>query len=122
MNSLTEGLIYALGFIGLAGIGLFPLRAIVVCKDWIAFGVKSNGKWMSLAWIIITVFTSLVVHIEVTHKIFNCLTTPKCGPSIAAGWVNLAIFGGTYSAFEGLNLARRTILNLLNSSEKENSN
>lgn len=41
------------------------------------------------------------------RKVVGCLIDPPCGPNKSAGWIALAIFGGTYLVLELLLLVER---------------
>lgn len=95
-SSLSSALIYLLGFVGLASIGLIPLRVWQVLRR--ALAVKMPR--------LLIVFLALIAAIaiwgdaQITTRIFKCLTENYCGPGVASGWVYLAMLGVVYLVFE----------------------
>ncbi len=99
---------YGLGVVGLVGLTTLWFRA------W-QFGRQRLGAlWLrSLIGKISAVFTIGAfayvssVWLFAVRKVVGCLTDPPCGPNKAAGWIALAIFGGTYLVLELLLLGER---------------
>ena len=40
--------------------------------------------------------------VQITARIFKCLTETYCGPGVASGWTYLAMLGVVYLAFEAV--------------------
>jgi hypothetical protein len=95
-------LIYLLGFIGLASIGLLPLRSWQVLKNVFRRGVSSTSRKALTTFVVLVAAAALWSDIQITTRIFKCLTETYCGPSIASGWTYLAMLGVVYLAFEAV--------------------
>ena len=97
-----ESIVYVLGFTGLAAIGLLPIR----CWRFMTNVVGRRSRAMPLLALIAFAISlaALVIEFNVIGRVFRCLTETYCGPSIASGWVQLAILGAVYLTFEGLAL------------------
>lgn len=111
MSSLIfSGLMYLFGLIGLASIGLLPLRSWhflrSVFKSDASHGV---GKVLS-ACAVLVVTIAVWIDFAITVRIFRCLTQVYCGPSISSGWVYLAILGIVYFTFEILVFVLRRLV------------
>lgn len=91
--------IYLLGFIGLASIGLIPLRSWHVINAEL-YNIKRTGWNISIIPIAIVSTAALWADIRVSERIFSCLTEVYCGPNIASGWIYLAVLGSIYLIFE----------------------
>ena len=101
MSFLNE-LIYLLGFIGLGSIGLLPLRSWQVLKKvFRSRAVRSPKKVLTVSAVLITAI-ALWIDIQITIRIFRCLTETYCGPGVASGWTYLAMLGVVYLVFEAL--------------------
>ena len=92
--------IYALGFIGLFGISLLPIRATL------ALG-RNAFLWRSslignAALIIVgaAAIAAIAFGIPQIAGVFRCLNEMHCGANHASGWFFLAVFGACYLAFE----------------------
>jgi NADH:ubiquinone oxidoreductase subunit 6 (subunit J) len=97
---LFAGSIYALGFIGLFGVSLLPLRAFVALRrDAFLWHSSVTGK-TSLILVGAAALIALVLGIPQIAGVFRCLTELHCGANRASGWFFLAIFGVYYLAFE----------------------
>ena len=97
---LFAGSIYALGFIGLFGISLLPLRAFLALRrNAFLWHSSAIGK-SSLILVGAAAVIALVLGIPQIAGVFRCLTEMYCGANRASGWFFLAIFGACYLAFE----------------------
>lgn len=95
-------LICLLGFVGLVSVGLIPLRSWQALRR--AFGNSStriSQKFLT-AFVALAAVSALWVDVRIASRIFKCLTEAYCGPSIASGWIYLAMLGVVYLAFEGI--------------------
>lgn len=100
-TSLLSALIYLLGFVGLASIGLLPLRSWQVLRE----ALKSSSLKQRKAFVILAVLIAagaLWSDVQTTTRIFKCLTQNYCGPGVASGWSYLAMLGAVYLAFEAV--------------------
>lgn len=97
---LFAGSIYALGFIGLFGISLLPLRAFLALRrNAFLWHSSAIGK-ISLVLVVAAAVIAIVLGIPQIVGVFRCLTEMYCGANRANGWSFLAIFGACYLAFE----------------------
>ena len=105
---IFEALIYFLGFMGIASIGLQPVRSWQVSSNAFAHTTRKAGK--AMAFFVITIaFGSLWCDVQITLRIFKCLTEVHCGPGVASGWIYLAELGVVYLAFEAAILVMQSI-------------
>ncbi|QIL19754.1 hypothetical protein [Thermomonas sp. HDW16] len=95
-SSLSSALIYLLGFVGLASIGLIPLRVWQVLRRALAFK-KSR---LLIVFLALIAAMALLGDAQITTRIFKCLTESYCGPGVASGWIYLAMLGVVYLVFE----------------------
>jgi hypothetical protein len=101
MNSpLLTTLLYTLGFVGLAAIGLIPYRSWQVLAEMFRRGSLRPTKRVLAFFTVIVVVAALGSDLHITIRIFRCLTESYCGPSVASGWIYLAMLGTVYLAFE----------------------
>lgn len=110
MNTpLLSGLIYLLGFIGLASIGLLPLRSWQVLRNVFRSGVSHTSRKALAAFVVLVAAAALWSDVQITARIFKCLTETYCGPSVASGWTYLAMLGVVYLAFEAVMFVLRRV-------------
>lgn len=95
-------LIYLLGFIGLVSIGLLPLRSWQLLMNLFGRGPLHAPRKMLAAFAVLITIMAIWSDAQVTVHIFRCLTETYCGPSVASGWIYLAMLGVVYLLFEGL--------------------
>jgi hypothetical protein len=114
MQTLLVAAMYVLGFVGLFGLTLLPLR----CWYWLRHrGLLSPWPASVPARLInivlfITISAGFCTWFWSIYKTMICLTQAVCGAARAAGWVQLVIFGLAYLSLEiivfiGLRLAGR---------------
>jgi hypothetical protein len=108
-EQLLSGLIYLLGFTGLASIGLLPLRSWQVLKSVLGGDMSSKRRKALAIFVVLIVAAALWSDVQITTRIFTCLTETYCGPGIASGWTYLALLGVVYLAFEAVMLVLRKI-------------
>ena len=97
---LFAGSVYALGFIGLFGISLLPLRAFLALRrNAFLWRSSATGK-ISLILVGAAAVVAIALGIPQIAGVFRCLTEMHCGANRASGWFFLAIFGACYIAFE----------------------
>jgi len=92
--------ICALGFIGLFGISLLPIRATLALRRN-AFLWRSSfiGK-AALIIVGAASIAAIAFGIPQIAGVFRCLNEMHCGANRASGWFFLAVFGACYLAFE----------------------
>lgn len=100
--SLLDVLLYTLGFVGLASVGLLPFRSWQVLRGMFRRGLLQPARRILAAFTVLVVTAALWGDMEITVRIFRCLTKTYCGPSVASGWIYLAILGVVYLAFEAV--------------------
>lgn len=111
MSSLIfSGLMYLFGLIGLASIGLFPLRSWHFLRSVFKSDASHRVGKVVVTCAVLVVTTAVWIDFAITVRIFRCLTQIYCGPSIASGWVYLAILGIVYFTFEVLVFVLRKLL------------
>lgn len=108
-TAFFSGLIYLLGFIGLASIGLFPFRSWQVLKSVFRRDASRTPSRVLAAFATSVVAVALWIDVQIVARIFRCLTQTYCGPSVASGWTFLAMLGGVYLAFEAMVFVVRKI-------------
>jgi len=96
---LFNGLIYLLGFVGLAAVGLIPCRVWQVLRDTLKGGRQIRNIVLAFLAIFFAV-VALWSDVYIAGRVFKCLARTYCGPSIASGWVYLAMLGVVYIIFE----------------------
>jgi hypothetical protein len=99
--SILTALIYLLGFIGLASIGLLPLRSWQALKDVFKSRTQTGRKAL-VAFVVLITAGALWSDVQITARIFRCLTETYCGPGVASGWTYLAMLGVVSLAFESV--------------------
>ncbi|MEZ0470473.1 hypothetical protein [Luteimonas salinilitoris] len=110
MNTpVLSGLIYLLGFIGLASIGLLPLRSWHVLRNVFRSGASHTLRKALAAFAVLIAAAALWSDVQITTRIFKCLTETYCGPSVASGWTYLATLGVVYLAFEAIIFVLRRV-------------
>jgi len=97
---LLSGLIYLLGFIGLVSIGVLPLRSWQVLRNVFRSQASHTSRKVLTAFVVLVSAAALWGDVQITMRIFKCLTGTYCGPGIASGWTYLAMLGVVYLAFE----------------------
>lgn len=93
-------LIYALGFVGLVSVGLLPLRSWQLLRSVFRDRPLRMPRKVLAAFAVLVTAAVLWSDVHITARIFRCLTETYCGPSIASGWIYLAMLGVVYLAFE----------------------
>jgi hypothetical protein len=92
-------MVYALGFVGLAAISLIPLRSWFLLRPF--FGRHSSSSVKAVPVLIgVLAGLTLVFEAKIVFRVFYCLIGEYCGPSVAHGWIFLAMLGTAYLAFE----------------------
>lgn len=87
---------YLFGFIGLAAIGLLPLRTWQVVSNTVVHKSLSFHGELLNGFALLVVLAALWSEVKVVVHIFRCLTETYCGPSVASGWIYLAALGAVY--------------------------
>ena len=99
-TSLLSGLIYLLGFIGVAAIGLLSVRSWQVLRVVLRNRPARTLDGVLAALAILITGAALWSDLQITVRIFKCLTEAYCGPGVASGWAYLAMLGAVYIGFE----------------------
>lgn len=107
--SFFSSLINAVGFVGLVSVGLLPLRSWQVLRDFFRDGISSLRRKFLLVIALFIVVFSIWSNVQITLRIFRCLTGTYCGPGVASGWAYLAMLGAVYLAFEAVMCILRKI-------------
>lgn len=97
---LVVCLIYMLGFIGLASIGLFPIRSWQLLKSMLRDRPLQMRRKALAVFALLIAAVGLWSDVYIAIRLFRCLTETYCGPSVASGWIYLAMLGVVYLAFE----------------------
>lgn len=101
MTILFSKLVYILGFVGLAAIPLIPLRAWHFLRAH--FGRDTSGSAKISRVLVALLFgAALVADVRIIARMFHCLTGAYCGPTVAHGWILLAMLGVVYLVLEAL--------------------
>lgn len=93
-------LIYVFGFVGLASLGLLPLRVWKVLRSAFKGSLLPTSRLASLVFIALMAAVALWADMQITIRIFKCLTESYCGPGVASGWTYLAMLGAVHIIFE----------------------
>jgi len=94
-------LIYLFGFVGLASIGILPLRAWKALRSAFEGSLAPTARTTSLVFIALMAAVALWADMQITIRIFKCLTESYCGPGVASGWTYLATLGAVCIASAG---------------------
>jgi hypothetical protein len=101
--------IYLVGFVGFLAVGLLPYRSwlllALVCKSEIPRARKRS----LMVIVVLTSVAAVWSDVQISRRVFTCLTGAYCGPSIASGWVYLAILGVVYLVFEAISYLVRLV-------------
>ncbi len=99
---------YGLGVVGLIALTTLWFRAWQFGRRRLHVLWSGNLSGRISAVFVIGAFGYVAsVWLFAIRKVVKCLTDPPCGPNRAAGWIALAIFGGTYLVLELVLLAER---------------
>ncbi len=101
--------IYLLGFAGLAAIGLLPFRSWQLLKDVLAKDARQAQRKAVAVIAILLVLTCLWSDVQIVMRIYRCLNETYCGPSVASGWMYLAMLGVVYFVFEVVSFLMRKV-------------
>jgi hypothetical protein len=94
-------LIYLVGFVGLASIGILPLLAWKALRSAFEGSLAPTATTTSLVFIALMAAVALWADMQITIRIFKCLTEGYCGPGVAGGWTYLATLGAVCIASAG---------------------
>lgn len=97
---LYSASLYVLGFIGLAAVGLIPVRAWSLWTRLSRVRPWSGGSGLTGVLALVLAAVALASDGAVVLRVFRCLTTAYCGPALASGWGYLAMLGVVYLVFE----------------------
>ena len=94
-------LLYASGAIGLFSIGIIPLRVAQLWCRWLK-GLPDRARSLLHLTLLAGVPTLAVLclHVVVFFRVVTCLTSMRCGPGVASGWLYLSVLGAVYVLVE----------------------
>ncbi|MBP6749409.1 MAG: hypothetical protein KA144_07205 [Xanthomonadaceae bacterium] len=105
---LFSGSLYALGFVGLFGIALLPLRVFrAVFRNASLWRASRLGK-AALVLVGVVGIAAIALSVPNVARVFRCLTEGLCGPNRASAWLALCFVGAFYLAFEAISIATLT--------------
>ena len=108
MDATLQGMVVsALGFVGVASVGLVPARSWSLMKHLFAGRPVSLRAGTMATLGVLLVAAGLSADVIVTLRVFRCLTTSYCGPNVGSGWIYLSMLGAVYLAFEFIALVLR---------------
>lgn len=93
---------YVLGFIGMASIGLIPMRSWSFIHWLRRLNVVAKYKIPLYFAFSIFIATMLWADVATAIRVFRCLSELYCGPGVASGWVYLAMLGTIYIIYESV--------------------
>jgi hypothetical protein len=101
-EKLFLGVLYAMGFIGLAGTTMTWLRLwqLFGQRRLLRYWTRGTGGRSAVILGSAVCLALLFAWWETVSKLFGCLTDAPCGPNRGAGWITLAAFGAVYLVFE----------------------
>ena len=94
--------ILSLGFVGLVGITLLPLRTYFLVRRHAPLWNSSLAIRVALSVVAIAAAAACFVGAQAISQAFQCLTEMRCGPNRASSWISLAVFGACYLSFEAV--------------------
>lgn len=106
---LQSAAIYLFGFIGLVAVGLLPYRSWQLLKDVLAKEAREVQRKALGIFAVLIVAACLWIDVQIASRIFRCLNETYCGPSVASGWIYLAMLGAVYLAFEVVSYLMRKV-------------
>ena len=121
MNTLLQFAFYALGFVGLAGISLIPLRSFLVMRQLVSYWHASVHAKLAIVFFALVATGLLVAQGHLVVRVFACLIGEHCGPNRASGWIYLAGIGFWYIVLEAVAFAVRYLVLKLAGAQPNNS-
>ncbi|HEY1141435.1 MAG TPA: hypothetical protein VGE88_14710 [Lysobacter sp.] len=100
MDRAVMGTVYVLGFIGLVGIVLIPLRSFVVIRHLADFWNSSLRIRLLIAAFAAVAIFLLFAEAHLLIGISRCLLGEHCGANRTSGWTKVAGIGFWYVTFE----------------------
>ncbi len=97
---LFAGTINALGFLGLFGVTLLPLRTFFAVRRNAALWRGPMLGKIALALVAVAGISAIAFAVPQVAGVFRCLTELHCGANRASGWFFLATLGAFYGMFE----------------------
>lgn len=89
-----------LGFIGMASVGLIPVRVLRTISVGLMPRSNSTGGRLALAGYSAVAMVVLYIDVALVLRVFSCLNGGHCGPSRNSGWLAFASMGVWYVVFE----------------------
>lgn len=103
MSLTFEGAaVYLMGFVGLAAAGLMPYRSWLLVIGAVKGHMPQARKRAVLSLAVLISAAAIWSDVQISARIFACLTEAYCGPGVASGWGYLAMLGVIYVAFEAV--------------------
>ena len=101
MTDLLSATFYTLGFVGLAGATLIPLRSWHLYRRYSRLPWRTSlaVKLLSVA-VGLSISAVLIIEYQMVSGVFRCLIGEHCGPNRASGWIYFASLGVFYLLFE----------------------
>jgi hypothetical protein len=101
MTDLLSVAFYTLGFVGLAGATMIPLRSWQLYRRYsrLPWRTSLSVKLLSFA-VGLAISAVLIIEYKMVSGVFRCLIGEHCGPNRASGWIYLASLGVFYLLFE----------------------
>ena len=91
-----------MGFLGLFGITLLPLRAFHALRCNSRIWRKSGAGKFALFIVFAAGIAAISLSIPHVARVFRCLIGMHCGANRSSGWFSLAYIGFIYLAFEAV--------------------
>jgi hypothetical protein len=104
---LQSAAIYVLGFVGLVAVGLLPYRAVQLLRELFTVDGREMPAKLLGVFAVLVVLTCLWCDAQIAMRVFRCLNEAYCGPSVASGWLYLAMLGSVYLVFEAASYLMR---------------
>ncbi|KAF1717365.1 hypothetical protein [Pseudoxanthomonas wuyuanensis] len=121
MDTLLQFAFYALGFVGLAGISLIPIRSFLVMRQIVGYWHVSILAKLAIVFFALVATALLVAQGHLVVRIFSCLIGEHCGPNRASGWIYVAGIGIWYIVLEVVAFAVRYLVRKLAGAQPNSS-
>lgn len=100
IQGIQNLLFFLLGAVGLVAIGLMPYRSWIMVQSSLAMGMKRSVHKALLILTLAVVVLVIVIDMNISIRIYRCLSEKYCGPNVASGWIYLSWLGIVYLVFE----------------------
>jgi hypothetical protein len=92
--------LYFLGGVGLLAIGIIPFRVVQMVRRGINFAERRGPSRYLSPLIAVALLALVCLDAFVFARVVHCLTSVRCGPGVASGWLAVALLGATYVVME----------------------